>query len=58
MATETKRAIVETVIIDKLVLGTEHSQDFIDALERLCQHYASVSDAENGDGYTFKFKVA
>ena len=51
------KSIVETVKIDRLVIGTEKAREFIDALERLCQAYASVRDASNGDGYTFKFNI-
>lgn len=52
-----KRSIVQTVKIKSLVVGTEHPERFIDELERLCQAFASVTDAKNGDGYTFKFNV-
>ena len=48
---------VQTVKIESLVLGTEKPEEFIDALERLCVSYASVKEASNGDGYTFKFNV-
>ena len=48
---------VETVKIESLVIGTENAIKFINELERLCQAFASVQDAENGDGYTFKFNV-
>lgn len=52
-----KKGIVQTVLIKNLVVGTEKPEEFIDALERLCQSYCSVQDASNGDGYTFKFNV-
>jgi len=51
------KSIVQTVKIGNLVIGTEQPEKFIDAIENLCRVYASVQDAENGDGYTFKFNV-
>ena len=49
-----ENAIVQTVSIDRLCIGTEHPEQFIDELETLCQRFASVQDASNGDGYVFK----
>lgn len=46
---------VKVVKVKQLVIGTEKPMEFIDALERLCQSFCSVQDADNGDGYTFKF---
>ena len=51
------KSIVQTVKVEYLCVGTEHPEKFIDELERLCQSFASVQDATNGDGYTFKFSV-
>lgn len=48
---------VQSAIIERLVIGTDHPARFIVELERLCQQFASVADATNGDGYTFTFKV-
>jgi len=50
-------SIVQTVKIENLVIGTEQPEKFTDAIENLCRAYASVQDAENGDGYTFKFNI-
>jgi len=51
------KSVVQTVKIENLVVGTDQPEKFIDALEDLCRAYASVQDAENGDGFTFKFNV-
>lgn len=48
---------VQTVKIERLILGTATPEKFIDELERLCQKFASVAEASQGDGFTFKFNV-
>jgi len=53
-----ENATVQTVRIDRLCIGTEFPVVFIAELERLCQLFASVQEASNGDGYVFKFEVA
>jgi hypothetical protein len=49
--------MVKTVKIESLVIGTEKPEQFIDALDKLCQHFSSDPETSGGNGYTFKFNV-